>query len=543
MANPADSEYTIPKTRNPYGNVGQTLHDPWTVDYVQTLAEYAPVFPMTSCFMSKSKEFHQTDDALNWTDRQQWLPVQQQAAALNEGALSGVAASGTAAQDQEIQQLVAPIVINKSYNTVIKIDAQQIADTKAYERAIKAYMNRLSWQIEECIHKEIQSKATMTSTSTGKMSITDLEKIQYRFNQNGLYGKTMIAFYAPCDYSSLIDVLSRKEYDSSRTTNAIEGYRVPNLLANMESFEQGSGVMLNQFDIDTTLFTSQSNNSSLNTTPQLYPDLNVLNNPDISGYISKHHTNGNPWQQFPSTFRDPGDVNSGFRDNRFAKVSFTYKGAMLKYGSGGVLAGDKPLVVPAGSRFSVGSSAKAVDGFTKQPSGQDMQFTMTEDFQPDSNQANANGVSNVQWISVSPSPISDEVVPSGKGLVGVGLPSAYQNYAGSPDASASTSGSGVTFLNTKSQTPSYFLTPESVAVVSAEQEMQGSAGWEISVGYTPSGFPVTIMKQANADSMQYRIKLLCNFGVSMLNPQEGLVFLSEQKASSVSNSVSEESED
>lgn len=534
MTKPADTDVVLQPIRNPYGNVGQTLHDPWTVDYVQTLAEYAPVFPLTSYFMGKSKEFLQGDVALNWTDRQRWLPVQQQSASLNEGALSGAAASGTAAQDQEIQQLVAPIVIDKSYNTVIKIDAQQIANTQAYEGAIKSYMNRLSWQIEESIHKEIQAKATMTRTSSKEMDITDLEKIQYRFNQNGLYGKKMVAFYAPCDYSSLIEVLSRKEYDSSRTTDAIERYRVPNLLANMESFEQGSGVLLPKYNIDVTLFTDNPNNpSSLKDEAviKLYPD--VISN-DVSEYGSKRHAPNNTWIQFPSTYKNPGDINSGYRDNRSAKVAFTYKGALVRYGVNS--ATSDPLVIRAGTRFTIGSTAKSVDGFTKQASRNDMQFTISEDYTPTSNQATSSGVSNTQWINISPAPINGTVVPAGKDLVGVGLPSAYQTYTGQPSEEVKNEdGNGVTFLNTKSQTPSYFLTPDSVMVVSAEQEMQGNAGWDISIGYTPSGFPVTIMKQEDADAMKYRIKLLCNFGVSMLNPQEGLVFLSQQDADSDSN--------
>lgn len=538
MANSASDPKETQVPRSPYGYKGQTEHNSFTVDRAQMLAEYAPVFPLTSYFLGRSKKFQEGDKALNLTDRRRWLPVQQQAASLFKGAISK-GPGDPDNKDQQIQQLFAPIEIDESYNVVIDIDAGQFANQEAVDDAIKGYMQKFSWQIEEVIHKKIQATSTMTVISSGDMNVSDLDKIQFKFNQNGLQGKKIVAFYAPNDYSSLIELLSKKEYDSSRTTSAIEQYKVPNLLANMESYQQGCGVLLPSFDVDTAAFVG--NRITSYKTPTVIPDMNTAN---VSGYESKQHVDNNPWYQFPSTYRDPGDLESGYRDNRFARVAFTYAGPTKVQNSTGDTS--KQLTIPAGSRFTVGSMAKAVNGFTKQTTMDDMQFTLTENLQPTSaGTMNAQGVitaaSSTQWMTISPCPINETVVPAGKDLVGVGLSSAYQNYSGEPNEDEKYM-AGCQFLNTKSITPSYFLTPDSVMVVSASQEMLGDAGWRLDTGYTESGFPVNIFTQGDMDAMDYRIKLLCNFGVSVMNPQECLCFLANQKTDLYSNAVISESE-
>ena len=93
------------------------------------------------------------------------------------------------------------------------------------------------------------------------------------------------------------------------------------------------------------------------------------------------------------------------------------------------------------------------------------------------------------------------------------------------------------FLNEKTAIPSYVLTPESVKIVAAPQHIDSGAGVEVSEGLMPNGVPVTFTKQYDMDGVKYRIKLMTNYGVSMIDPNEGLVFLPNQPSASQNNST------
>ena len=186
---------------------------------------------------------------------------------------------------------------DKSLSKVIEIDAQQAENRGVLERAMKAELRQFSWQMEEDVMIEIQSKATMTMTSTQQMTMNDLNTIQDRFEQAGLYGKELVAFYSRKDYSQLVKDFGAQTYDSSRTTGAIEQYKVPNFLANIESYQQAGGVELTRYDID-TVFVPEANIAQL---IRMSPDTNVASsNADYENW-----TDGDSWSQFPSTYNNP----------------------------------------------------------------------------------------------------------------------------------------------------------------------------------------------------------------------------------------------
>lgn len=138
---------------------------------------------------------------------------------------------------EDVIQRVVPVSRNKAVHAVVDITTKQLRDEMFMAKTIAAMSRTLANRADRYSYTQMHNGASMTSTSNSAISISDITKIDNKFDLRGYSDYERKAFYSPNDYESLADAFAGKTYSDKRTTDAIERSMLQPIVGRFESYK------------------------------------------------------------------------------------------------------------------------------------------------------------------------------------------------------------------------------------------------------------------------------------------------------------------
>lgn len=139
---------------------------------------------------------------------------------------------GYESSDSDFQDLIDRMIVitrNGVKRVLFKTDAFQNRDGRITENGKKALMRDIRNAIDLSVYNELLLHASQIQVSDGKFAFEDAIALENRMFNAGLGGYSKNLLLSNTDYMGVANVLGANQYDSSRTTNALEKAMLPNL--------------------------------------------------------------------------------------------------------------------------------------------------------------------------------------------------------------------------------------------------------------------------------------------------------------------------
>lgn len=140
--------------------------------------------------------------------------------------------NGYESSDSDFQDLIDRMVVitrNGVKRVLFKTDSFQNRDGRITEQGKNALMRDIRNAIDLTVYKELLLHSTQISTSDGKFTFQDAIAMENRMYNAGLGGYAKNALLSNTDYLEVAGVLGSNQYDSERTTTALEKAQIPPL--------------------------------------------------------------------------------------------------------------------------------------------------------------------------------------------------------------------------------------------------------------------------------------------------------------------------
>ena len=139
---------------------------------------------------------------------------------------------GYESTDGDFQDLVDRMIVvtrNGVKRILFKTDAFQNRDGRITVQGRNALMRDIRNAIDLTVYQEILLHASQIQTSDGKFTFQDAIELENRMFNAGLGGYNKNLLLSNTDYLEVANVLGANQYDSGRTTNALEKAMLPDL--------------------------------------------------------------------------------------------------------------------------------------------------------------------------------------------------------------------------------------------------------------------------------------------------------------------------
>lgn len=139
---------------------------------------------------------------------------------------------GYESSDADFQDLIDRMIVvtrNGVKRVLFKTEAFQNRDGRITEQGKAALMRDIRNAIDLTCYNELLKHASQINTSSGKFTFQDAIAMENRMYNAGLGGYSKNALLSNTDYMQVANVLGANQYDSSRTTTALEKAMLPDL--------------------------------------------------------------------------------------------------------------------------------------------------------------------------------------------------------------------------------------------------------------------------------------------------------------------------